>query len=246
MYIHRKSKYCVSYPRKQYMTKTRYVGWRPYLRRRFNARMEIAMVKKKKVTLPHIILYVLFLFAYYTVTKDWSMSVAHSIFAEVMNHIPRPILAVFVSLIYILVDLLLPVLVIGILFFFFVPEQYHKKNHWRKCLLKFVLPGEIIRFFISLVCLGHNKQFGGRFCNAPAFLFENTYMVASNRYDAIRNDLMYIPTDFFVFALCYLLYAVIYGILIALLYRFLWQRERSNRGDDRIIQAPTENTEEKV
>lgn len=202
------------------------------------------MVKKKKVTLSHIILYILFLFAYYTVTKDLSMSVSYGIFGTVMDHIPRPILAVFVSLIYVFVDLLLPVLVTGILFFFFVPEHYHKSNQWRKCFLKFVLPGEIIRFFISLICLGHNKQLGGRFCNAPAFLFENTYMVASNRYDAIRNDLTYIPTDFFAFTICYILYAVIYGLLITLVYRFLWQRERSNKGDDRILHDLTENTKE--
>ena len=30
-------------------------------------------------------------------------------------------------------------------------------------------------------------------------------MVASNRYDAIRNDLTYIPTDFFAFTICYIL-----------------------------------------
>lgn len=69
-------------------------------------------------------------------------------------------------------------------------------------------------------------------------------MVASNRYDAIRNDLTYIPTDFFAFTICYILYAVIYGLLIALVYRFLWQRERSNKGDDRILHDLTENTEE--
>ena len=162
------------------------------------------------------------------------MTVSNLVFSPLMNIIPRPILFIFVLFTYLLVDLLLPVLAVGILFFFFVPEQYHKKNHWRKCFLKFVLPGESIRFFISLVCLGHNNQIGGRFCNAPAFLFENTYMVATKRYDAIRNDLMYIPADFVAFAFWYLLYAAIYGVLIALVYRFMWQWQRASQGD-----APT-------
>lgn len=200
------------------------------------------MLRRKRVSIPHIILYILFLFAYYSITKNLSMSVSNLVFSPLMNIIPRPILFIFVLFTYLLVDLLLPVLAVGILFFFFVPEQYHKKNHWRKCFLKFVLPGEIIRFFISLVCLGHNNQIGGRFCNAPAFLFENTYMVATKRYDAIRNDLMYIPADFVAFAFWYLLYAAIYGVLIALVYRFLWQRQKTNQGDDSSLHDLTDKT----
>ena len=203
----------------------------------------MSFFKKKKVTIPHIILYVLFLFAYYTITKDLSISVTYGVFGPLMNTIPRPILFILVLFTYLLIDLLLPVLAVGILFFFFVPEQYHKKNHWRKCFLKFVLPGEIFRFFISLVCLGHNNQIGGRFCNAPAFLFENTYMVATKRYEAIRNDLMYIPADFVAFAFWYLLYAAIYGVLIALVYRFLWQRQRAHQEDDVVLHNPSENTD---
>lgn len=67
-------------------------------------------------------------------------------------------------------------------------------------------------------------------------------MVATNRYEAIRNDLMYIPADFFVFALWYLLYAAIYGVLIALVYRFLWQREAQKHTVDH---APAENPDTK-
>ena len=200
------------------------------------------MLRKKRVSIPHIILYILFLFAYYTITKDLSISVTYGVFGPLMNIIPRPILFILVLFTYLLIDLLLPVLAVGILFFIFVPEQYHKKNHWRKCFLKFVLPGEIIRFFMSLVCLGHNNQIGGRFCNAPAFLFENTYMVATKRYDAIRNDLMYIPADFVAFAFWYLLYAAIYGVLIALVYRFLWQRQKTNQGDDSSLHDLTDKT----
>ncbi len=203
----------------------------------------MSMFKKKKVSLPHVILYILFLFAYYTITKDLSQSVVYGLFSPLLGtSFPRPILFIFVLCTFLLIDLLLPILAVGILFFFFVPEQYHKKNHWRKCFLKFVLPGEIIRFFMSLVCLGHNNQIGGRFCHAPAFLFENTYMVATNRYEAIRNDLMYIPADFLAFAFWYLLYAAIYGVLIALVYRFLWQRQIAYHGDDRVLHDPTENT----
>ena len=196
-------------------------------------------LKKKKVSLPHIILYILFLFAYYTITKDLSQSVVYSLFSPLLGtSFPRPILFIFVLCTLLLIDLLLPILAVGILFFFFVPEHYQKNNHWRKCFLKFVLPGEIIRFLISLVCLGHQIQFGGRFSTLVAYLFENTYIFATKRHEAIRNDLEYVPADFLAFAFCYLLYAAIYGVLIALVYRFLWQQEAQKHT---VYHTPTEN-----
>lgn len=134
---------------------------------------------------------------------------------------------------------MIPALVVGILFYFFVPEQYHKTNRWNRCFLKFVLPGEIIRFLISFVCLGHQSQIGGRFSTLACFLYENTYLLATKRSIPVRHDLEFIPADFFVFALWYLLYAALYGVLIALLYRFLWRRESAKRGDDCVTQTPT-------
>ena len=202
------------------------------------------MLKKNRVSIPHIILYVMFLFAYYTFTKDFSQSFVYGVFSPLLNtEFPRAVLFVLTFLSFMIIDLLLPVLVTGVLFFFFVPEHYHKKSHWHKCFLKFVLPGEILRFIISLVCLGHNNQIGGRFSHASTFLFENTYMYAANRYEAIRHDLEYIPTDFLVFALWYLVYAAVYGVLIARVYRMLWMREKSIQGDDRVLHpqnAPTD------
>lgn len=194
----------------------------------------MSFFKKKKVTIPHIILYVLFLFAYYTITKDLSSSVAGILIAPIYSKIPLAFLFVLGFSLYLIIDLILPVFAVGIVFFFFIPKQYDKKSHWRKCFLKFVLPGEIIRFLISFVCLGHQSQIGGRFSKFACFLFENTYMIATKRHEAIRNDLEYIPADFFVFALWYLLYAAVYGILIALVYRYVWRWQRASQGD-----APT-------
>ena len=202
------------------------------------------MVRKKKVTLSHIILYILFLFAYYTITKDLSTSVLGSVIAPLYHKMPLAILFIVGLLINLFIDLLIPALAVGILFFFFVPEQYHKTNHWRKCFFKFVLPGEIIRFLISFVCLGHQSQIGGRFSILACFLYENTYLLATKRSIPVRHDLEFIPSDFFVFALWYLLYVAVYGVFIGLLYRLLWRRERANKGDDRILHNPTENTEE--
>ena len=204
--------------------------------------LHMSMFKKKKVSLPHVILYILFLFVYYTVTKNLSASVLGSIIAPLYYKIPLPILFTIGLLLLIIIDLLIPSLAVGFLFFFFVPEQYHKNNHWRKCFLKFVLPGEIIRFLISFVCLGHQNQIGGRFSIFACFLFENTYLIATKRDIPVRHDLEYIPADFLAFAFWYLLYAAIYGVLIALVYRFLWQREAQKL---MVYHAPTETPDTK-
>ena len=92
----------------------------------------MSMFKKKKVSLPHVILYILFLFAYYTITKNLSASVLGSIIAPLYYKIPLPILFTIGLLLIIIIDLLIPSLAVGILFFFFVPEQYHKNNQIRK------------------------------------------------------------------------------------------------------------------
>ena len=152
----------------------------------------MSMFKKKKVSLPHVILYILFLFAYYTITKNLSASVLGSIIAPLYYKIP--------------------------------------------------LPGEIIRFLISFVCLGHQNQIGGRFSIFACFLFENTYLIATKRDIPVRHDLEYIPADFLAFAFWYLLYAAIYGVLIALVYRFLWQREAQKL---MVYHAPTETPDTK-
>lgn len=199
---------------------------------------------KKRVTIFHGIIYALFLLIYYSLTKNLSSSVAGILIAPIYSKIPLAFLFVLGFSLYLIIDLILPVFAVGILFYFFIPEQYHKKNHWRKCFLKFVLPGEIIRFLISFVCLGHQSQIGGRFSKLACFLFENTYMIATKRHEAIRNDLEYIPADFFVFALWYLLYAAVYGILIALVYRFMWQWQRANPGDASTL-TPQANTSHK-
>ena len=54
--------------------------------------LHMSMFKKKKVSLPHVILYILFLFVYYTVTKNLSASVLGSIIAPLYYKIPLPIL----------------------------------------------------------------------------------------------------------------------------------------------------------
>ena len=113
-----------------------------------------------------------------------------------------------------------------------------------ECFFKCVLPGEIIRFLISFVCLGHQSQIGGRFSILACFLYENTYLLATKRSIPVRHDLEFIPSDFFVFALWYLMYVAVYGVFIGFLYRLLWQRERANKGDDRILHDLTENTKE--
>ena len=123
---------------------------------------------------------------------------------------------------------------LGITAFFFkrrVPTHYRDSNNkydWLKQGLLLVLPGEILRLIVCLFSLGHINS-TGMLSILPTFLFEQTYVVWTGRMEAIRQNLDFIPADFFAYVGAYLLYLVLYLIGILAIYHAFWnvgKRER--------------------
>ena len=112
-----------------------------------------------------------------------------------------------------------------------VPTHYQpsdEKRLWLKNGIRFILPAEIFRFLLCLFCLGSLNSFG-LLSLIPTFLFEQTYMIRSGRYGAIRQDLNFIFGDYLAYAVCYFLYIAVYLFAVLAIYRYLWnvgKRER--------------------
>lgn len=123
---------------------------------------------------------------------------------------------------------------LGITALFFkrrVPTHYRDSNNkydWLKQGLLFVLPGEILRLIVCLFSLGHINS-TGLLSILPTFLFEQTYVTWAGRMEAIRQNLNFIPADFFAYIGAYLPYLILYLIGILAIYNVFWnvgKRER--------------------
>lgn len=159
------------------------------------------------------------------------------LFQPIADKIPFALLAIFVFAIYIFVGFCVPFLAIFFLFKSTVGKQYvpnEDKRFWLKSCLRFTLPGEIVRFLVCQVTLGHIKS-TGFFAYLPTLLFENTYLRWTGRGEQVRQKLLeYNFADFIVYALCFFLYLAIHLTLVMMIYRRFWLEAEKNR-DDLII-----------
>lgn len=123
---------------------------------------------------------------------------------------------------------------LGITALFFkrkVPKHYQASDDrygWLKQGLRLVLPGETFRLIVCLVSLGHINS-TGLLSVLPTFFFEQTYVAWSGRMEAIRQNLNFIPADFFAYIGAYLPYLILYLIGILAIYNVFWnvgKRER--------------------
>ena len=123
---------------------------------------------------------------------------------------------------------------LGISAWFFkkrVPEHYQAtddKYLWLKQGLLLVLPGEFVRFLLSLFTLGNSNN-TGLLSMLPTFLFENTYMIWSGRHEAIRQKLEFVFLDFIAYIGAYLPYIAVYLIALLVIYRIFWNVGKSER-----------------
>ncbi len=123
---------------------------------------------------------------------------------------------------------------LGITAFFFkrrVPTHYRDSNNkydWLKQGLLLVLPGEILRLIVCLFTLGHVNS-TGMLSILPTFLFEQTYVVWTGRIEAIRQDLNFVPADFFAYIGAYLPYLILYLIGVLAIYRIFWNIGKKER-----------------
>jgi len=121
-----------------------------------------------------------------------------------------------------------------VIFFHFkkvVPNHYiaHEDKYlWLKNCLIFTVPGEIFRMILCTFSLGQIKS-TGMFGYLPTMMFEYIYLDLSGRSNAVRLELDLIFGDFVAFILCYLVYAAVYMVLLAWIYRFFWKKREKER-----------------
>lgn len=146
---------------------------------------------------------------------------------------PSVLLLICALAIYILIGLSIPLLATFFYFRSVVADQYipiEDKFCWLKSCARLVLPAETIRFLFCLSSLGHLNQ-SGKFAFLPSLLFENTYLLWTNRSEPVRHWLEYIFADFVAYALCHIIYLVIYFALVMLIYKHFWKEAQKDSED---------------
>ena len=114
-----------------------------------------------------------------------------------------------------------------------VGDQYKHsegKHHWMRNFLLFVLPGEAIRFLISLIDLGHGEG-TGVITSVASFIFENTYVYRAGANTRIRMETRYIAADYIAYVGCYLVYLIVYCLILMLPYYLLWKKAEFERNE---------------
>ena len=114
-----------------------------------------------------------------------------------------------------------------------IGDQYKHsegKHHWLRNFLIFVLPGEVFRFLISLIDLGHTGG-TGKITFVPSFIFENIYIYLTGSNKRVRMELQYIATDYIAYIGCYLLYLIVYCSLLMIPYYLLWKKAEFERNE---------------
>lgn len=95
------------------------------------------------------------------------------------------------------------------------------KQLWLKNALRLILPGEIVRCLLGVSCLGFINSFG-LLSLIPTFVFEQTYMILSGRYKAIRQKAEFIFADYLAYVGIYLIYLALFLLAVLAIYRYLW------------------------
>ena len=180
------------------------------------------MKKTTNVKIIDILLYATLIFVSNFVASRFSGIVINILFKPLVGSMPYILLVICVYIVYILIGFAIP---LGFVFFFFrsvVRKQYspsEDKLDWVKSCGMLILPAEILRFIVCLGSLGHINQTGD-FSFLPGLLFESTYLIWSGRHEPVRQLLQYNIADFFAYAICYFIYAIIHLLLVLYVYRY--------------------------
>ena len=87
-----------------------------------------------------------------------------------------------------------------------------------------MLPVEILRFLLCLSKLGLLNSFG-MMSFVPSFLYEQTYLIWSERTNDVRHFGNTEFVDYLAFVPCYLIYAIFYLGILFWLYHYYWKKE---------------------
>ena len=188
-------------------------------------------MKKMKVTFGQIIFYGMAMFV-----ADWisfyPLTIILKIILKLFGYNLFTIIVGFAA--YLLIPL-------GVccLFIYFVMKFTNVSCHYELNDSKFyylksgstlVLPAETARFLISLFTLGNIRKSGG-ISYFPTLIFEEIYLRPIGRSEAVRSELSYIPVDFLVYFVCYLVYAAIHLSAIFAIYRVFCNKGKRDYDD---------------
>ena len=156
----------------------------------------------------------------------------------ILKMLVRPMITGHVKLAFILTYTLLFVgcygISLAVLFVYMknrVPMHYQPSKEkwlWAKNGIRLILPGEIVRCLLGTFCLGSLNSFG-LLTLIPTFVYEQTYLIQSGRFEAVRQELRFIFVDYLAYIGIYLIYLALFLVAVLAIYRYLWnvgKRER--------------------
>lgn len=188
---------------------------------------------KYNISFFDIIKYIPIIFISNLAASYCAVGLTQLIFMPLVDKIPFVLLAIAVFVMYTLVCFGIPCAVIWFFFRSMARNHYMPSNdkwYWAKNCLVLVLPAEILRFVVCTITLGHINS-TGYFAFLPSLLFENTYLLWTGRHELVRSAIQSNIADYFVFIICYLLYAVIHLLLVLVIYRRYWLVGKKDRED---------------
>ncbi len=94
---------------------------------------------------------------------------------------------------------------------------------WLKKALIYFLPGELFRFVFNLLPISLNRL-GLIFGQAAQLLYTEAYVRPAGRYGSVFDGGNLYPSDYAVYALCYLPYLVVWLTVECAIYRVFWKR----------------------
>lgn len=119
-------------------------------------------------------------------------------------------------------------IVVGIMLLFIravLPPLYEASGDklWLKKSALLVLPGEAVRFAVTLTDLGFVDG-SGRLATVPACLFQLVYLKDPGKSYDIRQLGRFDFSDYMAFSLCYVLYLAVFLAAVFLLCRIVWNK----------------------
>ena len=116
--------------------------------------------KRNRISFTDIILYGGLLLLSNPIIWFFTTFLIEKLLMPFYNVIPYVVLAIISLILYIAMFLIVPISIMYLFFRVRLPYQYQKKQTWKNCFLKLILPAEILRFFLCLESVGHIRQGG--------------------------------------------------------------------------------------
>jgi len=183
--------------------------------------MVINMSKKK--LMPSVELSTIFIYAIISFAANYIGCLTYIITASALRGIQKSFAGVIVLAV---IPMTVAVLLSSIYINRCISEQYQYsegKIHWWQNFCIFIIPGELLRFIVSLCDLGHNSGTGW-VTFTPSFIFENIYVYPNGLNTRIRFDMNYQLKDYMVYIGCYVIYLAIYTLLLLAIYHCFWKK----------------------